>query len=91
MEIRIQSDGQLYPPKKEAKRPLPPPPPKKPDPPKELCPKEEPPKEGLQWEDLLLVAVGLMVIKGQEKIDIPLLLALAYILFDSCFSLKKLL
>jgi phosphoglucomutase len=37
MEIRIQSDGQLYPPKKEARRPLPPPPPKEPDPPKEIC------------------------------------------------------
>lgn len=90
MEIRIQSDGQLYPPKAEKRRPLPPPLPKEPPPLPPPC--DEPdPKEGLQWEDLLLLAVGFMVIKGQEKIDIPLLLALAYILFDSCFSLKKLL
>ena len=88
MEIRIQSDGQLYPPKGDSLRPPPPP---KPKPPPQESPSEEPPKEGLQWEDLLLLAVGFMVIKGQEKIDIPLLLALAYILFDSCFSLKKLL
>lgn len=90
MEIRIQSDGQLYAQKKEPKRPLAPPAPKADEPPKELCPKDAPAEEGLQWEDLLLIAVGFLILKGCEKADIPLLLALAYILFDSCFSLKKL-
>lgn len=88
MDIRIQSDGLLYPPKSEKKHPLPPPAPKSPQPP---LSKQPSPQESLQWEDLLLLAVGFMVLKGQEKPDIPLLLALAYILFDSCFSLKKLL
>ena len=78
MEIRIQSDGQLYPPKSPSKPPKP-------------APSAPSPKEGGDWEDLLLVAVGLMILKGGEKADIPLLLALAYVLFDSCFSLKKLL
>ena len=84
MEIRIQSDGQLYPPKSGSK-PLPPPP--KPTP----APAPPAPRAALQGEDLLLIAVALMVLRGGEKLDLPLLLALAYILFDSCFSLKKLL
>ena len=85
MEIRIQSDGQLYGQKSPPKElpPKPPPPP--------ACPSPAPKSEGAEWEELLLIAVGFMVLKGGERADIPLLLALAYILFDSCFSLKKLL
>ena len=70
MEIMLQSDGQLYPPK--------PPPKEKP------CAPPPPPKEpsALPWEDLLLIAVAFIVLKNQEKPDLPLLLALGYILLD---------
>lgn len=80
MEIHIQSDGQLYPPKKLPQK-SPPPPPQK------ALPKEE----ENHWEDFLLIAVGVVLLWGKEGPDIPLLLALAYILFDKHFSLEKLL
>ena len=70
MEIMLQSDGQLYPPKPSTKeKPCAPPPP----------PKAPP---ALPWEDLLLIVVAFIVLKNQEKPDLPLLLALGYILLD---------
>ncbi len=105
MDILLQSDGQLYPPRhterpprhhntpqtppnaphsplKESTKPphTPPPAPTKP-------PKSE--VRGLPWEDFLLMAVAFIVLQKEET-DIPLLLALAYILFDRNFSLKDL-
>ena len=82
MEIQLQTDGQLHPPKNTPPKPKtekkPPPPP----------PLQEP---TLPWEELLLALVIFIVLKGDEKPDLPLLLALAYILFDSKFNLKSLL
>lgn len=84
-DILLQSDGQLYPPRQGKEKPPPPP---KPSPPSK--PVTEPPKpflQGLPWEELLLIAVAYIVIKNSEQPDIPLLLALAYLLFDQKFSL----
>lgn len=87
MEIQLQSDGQLYPPR-HAERPKPPPPPKPPKPqeppsPPPPCKVDAPP---LPWEDLLLAGVAFLILRSSEKPDIPLLLALAYILFDQQFD-----
>ena len=81
MEVQIRSDGQLYPPK-----PSPPPKPKPPEPP---CAPPPAPQE-LPWEDLLLIGIALLVLKSRDRPDIPMLLALAYILFDKQFDIKKL-
>lgn len=98
MDVLIHSDGQLYPPK-----PKPPPPKKTPDPqppppPPDRKPEHAPPPPcrdrrpapDLPWEDLLLVGVALLVLRNNDRPDLPLLLALAYILFDQQFDLKKL-
>ncbi len=90
MEILLQSDGQLYPPRHtappkeppKAKPPVPPPPP----PPAAL--KKD---AGIGMEELLLIGVSFLIIRNADKPDIPLLLALAYVLFDRDFSLGKLL
>ena len=77
MEIMLQSDGQLYPPKpppKPKEPPCPPPPPKE--------------KQALPLEELLLSGVAYLILKNQEKPDLPLLLALLYILLDPGKSLK---
>lgn len=87
MDILLQSDGQLYPPKRNDRRPEPPPKPK-PEPKPEPPPPPKTTPRGLPWEELLLVAVAYILIKNSEKPDIPLLLALAYVLFDQKFSLK---
>ena len=81
MEVQIKSDGQLYPPR-PIDKPKPPPKPK-PEPP---CP---PKPQELPWEDLLLIGVALLVLRNSER-DLPLILALAYILFDRQFDIKKL-
>lgn len=87
MDIHIQSDGQLYNHRHREPQMPPPPPPKK-EPPKEPpCPKEQ----ENHWEDFLLIAIGFILLRDKNHTDIPLLLALAYVLFDSCFSLEKLL
>ena len=84
MEIQLQTDGQLYP-----QRPAPPKPQPKPPPPP---PPQPPPAEpSVPWEELLLGLVAFVVFKSSEKPDLPLLLALAYVLFDSRFHLKDLL
>lgn len=87
MDILLQSDGQLYPPRssKTPSKPAPPPPPKPPAPP----PEKKPLLQGLPWEELLLMAVAYIVIKNSDQPDVPLLLALAYILFDQNFSIKN--
>ncbi|MBQ7096417.1 MAG: hypothetical protein IJN80_08245 [Clostridia bacterium] len=85
MEIHIQSDGQLYSPQKKSPAPA------KPVPKEEPAPPIMPQEEENHWEDFLLLAIGFVLLRGKEGPDIPLLLALAYILFDSCFSLDKLL
>lgn len=83
MEVQIRSDGQLYPPRQQ-ERPKPPPPkPKPPDPP---CPAPQ----DLPWEDLLLIGIALLVLRSNRHPDIPMLLALAYILFDRQFDIKHL-
>ncbi len=89
MEIHLQSDGQLYPPKPPAKPKQKP----KPEPPKEPCPPPAPlpQKKPAEWEDFLLLAVMFIIFRSKEEPDLFLLAALAYILFDSCFSLKNLL
>lgn len=84
MEVQIRSDGQLYPPRKQE---LPKPPPPKPTPPP--CAPPHPPSQDLPWEDLLLIGIALLVLKNKDRPDIPLLLALAYILFDRQFDLKQ--
>lgn len=93
MDILLQSDGQLYPPrhterKREPTKPSPTPP--APTPP---C-KEEAPKcpagQAISFEELLLIGVAFIVFRSAKGPDIPLLLALAYILFDPQFSLKGL-
>lgn len=92
MEIHLQSDGQLYPPPKPPAKPKPPPPPPQaPLPPKEPCPPPSPPKKPAEWEDFLILAVMFIIFRSKEEPDLFLLAALAYILFDSCFSLKNLL
>ena len=87
MDILLQSDGQLYPPRRS--EPKPPPKPEK----KEAVPPPPPPPQArpIPWEDLLLIAVAFTLLRNSETPDIPLLLALAYILFDRDFSLKGLL
>lgn len=85
MDILLQSDGQLYPPKKAA--PKPPPPKPKPSPQEESCAVEK----SLSLEDILLVGIAFVLLRNMEQPDLPLLLALAYILFDRDFSLKGLL
>lgn len=86
MEVQIRSDGQLYPPRKHE---TPKPPPPKPKPSEPPCPPPKP--QELPWEDLLLIGVALLVLKSKDRPDIPMLLALAYILFDRQFDIKKLL
>lgn len=86
MEVQIRSDGQLYPPRPIDKPKPPPPKPKPPDPP---CPPPKPAPQDLPWEDLLLIGVALLVLRNGER-DLPLILALAYILFDRQFDIKKL-
>ena len=88
MDILLQSDGQLYPPRRaepkpppKAEKPAPPPPPEEP----------KPQTRPIPWEDLLLIAVAFAILRNSETPDIPLLIALAYILFDRDFSLKGLL
>lgn len=88
MEVQIRSDGQLYP-SRSAEKPKPPPPPKPAPPPAPLPPPPPKPSE-LPWEDLLLIGVAILVLRSSDKPDIPLLLALAYILFDRQFDLHKL-
>ena len=98
MEIHLQSDGQLYPPRHSTpprERPKPPAKPK-PEPPKEICPPPpaapcKPVAKTGEWEDFLLIAVMFIIFRSKEQPDILLLAALAYILFDSCFSFKNLL
>ena len=84
MDILLQSDGQLYPPKRQERRPAPPPPPK---------PKPEPTPSAppIPWEERVLAAVAYVLIKNSDKPDIPLLLALAYVFFDQKFPLNFLL
>lgn len=105
MDILLQSDGQLYPPRhaeRKAPKPAPKPEPKpvqrEPEPPPPPLPEpvhksSQPPAPipALPWEEFLIGAVALIVMKSGDTPDIPLLLALAYILFDSNFSLKGLL
>lgn len=102
MDILLQSDGQLYPPrhadrkppKREQKpeppspEPAPPPPPPPPKPAEPPC--TPAPAPSLPWEELLIAGVAFIVLRSSDKPDIPLLLALAYVLFDSDFSLKGL-
>lgn len=87
MEVQIRSDGQLYPPRQQEKPKPPPPKPKPPDPP---CPPPHPAPQELPWEDLLLIGIALLVLRSKDHPDIPMLLALAYILFDKQFDIKKL-
>ncbi len=87
MEVQIRSDGQLYPPRQQEKPKPPPPKPKPPDPP---CPPPHPAPQELPWEDLLLIGIALLVLRSKDRPDIPMLLALAYILFDKQFDIKKL-
>lgn len=93
MDILLQTDGQLYPPRHADRKPKPRPEPKpqKPEPPLPAPPPEQKPAvQSLPWEEFLLMAVAYIVIKNSDQPDIPLLLALAYILFDQKFSLKDL-
>ena len=87
MDILLQSDGQLYPPRSEHKKaPLPkpaPPSPPKPNPPPcspQPAPKPTPTGEH-SYDELLLLGIAFLILRSTEKPDIPLLLALAYILF----------
>lgn len=85
MEIHLQSDGQLYPPAKPKPKPKP-----KPEPTLPPCPKEPIDlNKSAEWEDLLLIAVIFIIFRSKGQPDLFLLAALAYILFDSCFSLKN--
>ncbi|MBQ3084434.1 MAG: hypothetical protein IJC46_03155 [Clostridia bacterium] len=90
MDILLQSDGQLHPQRRSAPKP----PPKK-EPAKELCPPPAPcapaEKRPLPLEELLLIGVAVLLLRSSEQPDLPLLLALAYILLDRDFSLKGLL
>ncbi len=89
MDILLQSDGQLYPPRRTEpkptpvkEKPTPPPPPPAPEPPA---------ARPIPWEDLLLIAVAFALLRNSDQPDLPLLIALAYIMFDRDFSLKGLL
>ncbi len=87
MEIHLQSDGQLYPPKPSKPKSKP-----KPEPPQSPClPATTTPKKQGDWEDLLLLAIMFIIFRSKDQPDLFLLAALAYVLFDSCFSLKNLL
>lgn len=89
MDILLQSDGQLYPPRHMSPKE----PPKKPKPPPPPAPKPPSPtagKSGLSMEELLLMGIAFLIIRSSDQPDLPLLLALAYILFDQQFSLKGL-
>jgi len=90
MDILLQSDGQLYPPRRAEPKP---PPPKKPAtaPPPPPPPASTPQAGSIPWEDLLLIVVAFAILRNSETPDVPLLIALAYILFDRDFSLKGLL
>ncbi len=90
MDILLQSDGQLYPPRRTERRPRPTPePPKKEEPPKPAPPPDPKPfLQNIPWEELLLIGIGYILIKNSDHPDLPLLLALAYILFDQKFSIK---
>ena len=92
MDILLQSDGQLYPPRHaEPSKPKPKPPPPKKEPPAPVTPsKPTAPPAAIPWEELLLAGIAFLVLKSNEKPDIPLLLALAYVLFDNNFSLQNL-
>ena len=88
----IHSDGQLYPqkpPPKPPHRPEPQPTPPSQAPKKDRRPEPHRPPE-LPWEDLLIIGVALVLLQNNDRPDLPLLLALAYILFDHQFDLKKL-
>ncbi len=92
MDIQLQSDGQLYPPRRSV--PKPPPPKKESDPhpkPKEPCPPPKATERDAPWEEFLLIGVAFLLLRNSEHPDLPLLIALAYILFDRDFSLKGLL
>lgn len=99
MDILLQSDGQLYPPRHVERKPPKPEPkqePREPEPspppvPAPVRESTQAPAPALPWEEFLIGAVALIVMRSGDKPDIPLLLALAYILFDSNFSLKGLL
>ena len=94
MDILLQSDGQLYPPRPERKKtpapkPTPPPPPK-PEPP---CPPPEPlpppsSASDRSYDELLLLGIAFLILRSSEKPDIPLLFALAYILFGDRIAPK---
>lgn len=95
MDILLQSDGQLYPPRHTERKREPKPKPKpKPEPPPPPCPAPKaepcPPANTVSFEELLLIGVAFIVFRASKEPDIPLLLALAYILFDPQFSLKGL-
>ncbi len=91
MDILLQSDGQLYPPRHADRRtPKPEPKKEKPAPQPVPGPEKKTGLTGLPWEEFLLMAVAFIIIKSDDHPDIPLLLALAYILFDQKFSLKDL-
>ncbi len=84
MDILLQSDGQLYPPRRSEPKPKPKPPPPCPPPKEEPCTQEK----TFSLEELLLIGVAFLVFRSSKEPDLPLLLALAYILFDPQFSLK---
>lgn len=88
MDLFIHSDGQLHQPRP---KPTPKPPPPSPSP--HAQPPPPPPKpapQPLPWEDLLVLGILLLVLMNNDKPDLPLVLALCYILFDQQFDLKKL-
>ncbi len=89
MDILLQSDGQLYPPRHSERKREPEPKPK-PKPPPCPPPKEAPctAEKSFSLEELLLIGVAFLVFRSSKEPDLPLLLALAYILFDPQFSLK---
>lgn len=91
MDILLQSDGQLYPPRHTGHKEPPKPKPRPPEPPPAPKPSHPAPDRGIPWEEILIVAIAYIVLKSSDQPDIPLLLALAYILFDQRFSLNDLL
>lgn len=90
MDILLQSDGQLYPPRRPERHPKPAPEAPKNDAPSKPAPQPEPKPllQNLPWEELLLIGIGYILIKNSDHPDLPLLLALAYVLFDQKFSFK---
>jgi hypothetical protein len=94
MDVLIRSDGQLHPtpPPKPKPNPKPPSaPPPQPQPPKPApCPPPKPTQGQPPWEDLLLIGIMLLILRNSDRPDLPLMLALCYILFDQQFDLKKL-